>query len=187
MPESPIRKLAPYAEKAKLNGLKVYHLNIGQPDIKSPKIAIEAVKNIGLEVLAYSKSEGNLELRKKIRDYYRSFNINITPKEIIISTGASEALSFAMASIMDKGDELIIPEPFYANYNGFATANGINVIPVHSNLSDNFALPKIHEFEKLISSKTKAILICNPNNPTGGFILCFFMLIYSLMTSPPSP
>ena len=124
MPESPIRKLAPYAEKAKLNGLKVYHLNIGQPDIKSPKIAIEAVKNVELDVLAYSKSEGNLELRKKIKDYYKSFNINITTNEIIISTGASEALSFAMASIMDKGDELIIPEPFYANYNGFATANG---------------------------------------------------------------
>ena len=167
MPESPIRKLAPYAEKAKLNGLKVYHLNIGQPDIKSPKIAIDAVKNIELDVLAYSKSEGNLELRQKVKNYYNSFDINITTNEIIISTGASEALSFAMASIMDKGDELIIPEPFYANYNGFATANGINVIPVHSNLSENFALPQIHEFEKLISSKTKAILICNPNNPTG--------------------
>ena len=134
MPESPIRKLAPYAEKAKLNGLKVYHLNIGQPDIKSPKIAIEAVKNVELDVLAYSKSEGNLELRKKIKDYYKSFNIDITTNEIIISTGASEALSFAMASIMDKGDELIIPDPINDNYNGYATANGINVYKLHTNL-----------------------------------------------------
>ena len=167
MPESPIRKLVPYAEKAKKKGIKVFHLNIGQPDIETPKSALKAVKNADIKVLAYSKSEGDLKLRKKISDYYGRKNVEISSSDIIITSGASEALLFTIGSIMDSLDEIIIPEPFYANYNGFSVANGVNIVPVSSSIDDNFSLPKIDDFEGLISSKTKAILICNPNNPTG--------------------
>jgi len=167
MPESPIRKLVPYAENAKKRGVEVFHLNIGQPDIKTPDVALEAIKNNTVDVLAYSRSEGSEEYRQKIADYYVKNNINVNANEIIVTTGGSEALLFAMGSITDPGDEIIIPEPFYANYNGFSTASGVKVVPVISKIEDNFALPKIEEFEKLISSKTKAILICNPGNPTG--------------------
>ena len=167
MPESPIRKLVPYAENAKKRGTKVIHLNIGQPDIKTPKVALDAVKNNNLEVVAYSRTEGSDTYRKKIAAYYLKNNINVIANEIIVTTGGSEALSFIMGSIADASDEIIIPEPFYANYNGFATAAGITVVPVISKIEDNFALPPIEEFEKLITKKTKAILICNPGNPTG--------------------
>lgn len=167
MPESPIRKLVPYAEKAKKKGIKVFHLNIGQPDIETPKSALKAVKNADIKVLAYSKSEGDLNLREKISDYYSRHNVEISSSDIIITSGASEALLFTIGSIMDSMDEIIIPEPFYANYNGFSAANGVNIVPVSSTIDDNFSLPKIDDFESLISSKTKAILICNPNNPTG--------------------
>ena len=167
MPESPIRKLVPYAEKAKKKGIKVFHLNIGQPDIETPKSALKAVKNADIKVLAYSKSEGDLNLREKISDYYGRHNVEISSSDIIITSGASEALLFTIGSIMDSMDEIIIPEPFYANYNGFSAANGVNIVPVSSSIDDNFSLPKIDDFESLISSKTKAILICNPNNPTG--------------------
>ena len=167
MPESPIRKLVPYAEKAKEKGVKVFHLNIGQPDIETPSAAIEAIKNTNIKVLAYSKSEGNIELRSKICNYYKKFNVSISESQIIVTSGASEALLFTIGSIMDPGDEIIIPEPFYANYNGFSVANGVNIVPIFSSIDNNFALPKIEEFENLISTKTKAILICNPNNPTG--------------------
>jgi len=167
MPESPIRKLVPYAEKAIKDGKKVYHLNIGQPDIKTPKVALDAVKNQSLEIIAYSRSEGSEEYRNKIAAYYLKNDINITADDIIVTTGGSEALLFAMGCIADQGDEIIIPEPFYANYNGFATASGVTIVPVISKIEDNFALPPIEEFEKLISPKTKAILICNPGNPTG--------------------
>lgn len=167
MPESPIRKLVPFAENAKKRGVEVFHLNIGQPDIKTPDVALEAIKNNTVEVLAYSRSEGSDEYRQKIADYYVKNNINVTADEIIVTTGGSEALLFAMGSITDPSDEIIIPEPFYANYNGFSTASGVNIVPVISKIEDNFALPKIEEFEKLISPKTKAILICNPGNPTG--------------------
>lgn len=167
MPESPIRKLVPYAEAAKKRGTKVIHLNIGQPDIKTPKVALDAVKNNSLEVLAYSRTEGSEEYRRKLAGYYAKHQIHIGAENIIVTTGGSEALSFAMGTIADSEDEIIIPEPFYANYNGFATAAGVNVVPVVSDISDNFALPPIEAFEKLISPKTKAILICNPGNPTG--------------------
>ena len=167
MPESPIRKLVPFAENAKKRGIEVFHLNIGQPDIKTPDVALEAIKNNTVEVLAYSRSEGSDEYRQKIANYYAKHNINVTAEEIIVTTGGSEALLFAMGSITDPGDEIIIPEPFYANYNGFSIASGVNIVPVISKIEDNFALPKIEEFEKLISPKTKAILICNPGNPTG--------------------
>ncbi len=167
MPSSPIRKLVPYAEAAKKRGTKVIHLNIGQPDIKTPKMALDAVKNSDIQVLAYSRTEGSEEYRGKIAKYYAKHHLKVEAEEIIVTTGGSEALSFAMGSILDEGDEVIIPEPFYANYNGFATANGVNVVPIVSKLEDNFSLPPISEFEKLISPKTKAILICNPGNPTG--------------------
>ncbi len=167
MPESPIRKLVPYAEKAKKEGKKIYHLNIGQPDIKSPEIAMDAVAHHHIKTLAYSRSEGSEAYRNKLADYYKKNNINVTGDDIIVTTGGSEALLFAMGSIADYGDEIIIPEPFYANYNGFATASGVKIVPVISKIEDNFALPPIEEFEKLITSKTKAILICNPGNPTG--------------------
>lgn len=167
MPESPIRKLVPFAEEAKRKGAKVIHLNIGQPDIKTPKIALEAVKNNSIEVLAYSRTEGSLEYRQKLAQYYIKNDIHVTAEDIIVTTGGSEALSFAMGSIADAGDEIIIPEPFYANYNGFATAAGVKVVPVISDFETNFALPPIAEFEKLITPKTKAIVICNPGNPTG--------------------
>ncbi len=167
MPESPIRKLVPYAEKAKKEGKKIYHLNIGQPDIKSPEVAMDAVAHHHIKTLAYSRSEGSEQYRNKLADYYKKNNINVTGDDIIVTTGGSEALLFAMGSIADYGDEIIIPEPFYANYNGFATASGVKIVPVISKIEDNFALPPIEEFEKLITSKTKAILICNPGNPTG--------------------
>ncbi|MEO0528545.1 MAG: pyridoxal phosphate-dependent aminotransferase [Bacteroidota bacterium] len=167
MPESPIRKLVPYAERAKTKGIKVIHLNIGQPDIKTPKVALDAVKNNNLEVVAYSRTEGSEVYRKKIAGYYAKNNIHIFARDIIVTTGGSEALSFVMGSIADADDEIIIPEPFYANYNGFATSAGAKVVPVVSKIENNFALPPIDEFEKLITTRTKAILICNPGNPTG--------------------
>ena len=167
MPQSPIRKLVPFAEAAKKNGIKVYHLNIGQPDIKTPKVALDAVKNHSIEVLSYARSEGSEIYREKLTHYYKKNNINITPQDIIATTGGSEALLFTMGSITDPGDEIIIPEPFYANYNGFSTASGVTVVPVISKIENNFALPNIDDFEKLITKKTKAILICNPGNPTG--------------------
>lgn len=167
MPESPIRKLVPFAEKAKQKGIEVIHLNIGQPDIKTPKIALDAVKNNTIEVLAYSRTEGSEVYREKIASYYTKHQIHVNANDIIVTTGGSEALAFAMGSIADAGDEIIIPEPFYANYNGFATASGLSVVPVVSKIENNFALPPIEDFEQLITPKTKAILICNPGNPTG--------------------
>ena len=167
MPESPIRKLVPYAEDAKKRGVKVFHLNIGQPDIKTPQIALDEVKNNNLEVLEYARSEGSETYREKLTRYYKKNNIHVTAQDIIVTTGGSEALFFTFGSIMDPDDEVIIPEPFYANYNGFSTASGVKVVPVISKIENNFALPPIEEFEKLITPKTKAILICNPSNPTG--------------------
>ena len=167
MPESPIRKLVPYAERAKKKGVRVFHLNIGQPDIETPPSAMDAVRNSDIKVLAYSKSEGDSELRNKISDYYSKINIHIDESQVIVTSGASEALLFTIGSIMDPDDEVIIPEPFYANYNGFSAANGVNIVPIFSSIENNFELPKIQEFERLITPKTKAILICNPNNPTG--------------------
>jgi aspartate aminotransferase len=167
MPESPIRKLVTYAEKARKAGINVIHLNIGQPDIPTPSIALQAVKNNTIEVLSYSRSEGSEEYRIKIADYYKKHEIDVNHNEIIVTTGGSEALLFALGSTTDVGDEVIIPEPFYANYNGFATASGVTVVPVISCIETAFALPPIEEFEALITPKTKAILICNPGNPTG--------------------
>lgn len=167
MPESPIRKLVPYAEAAKKKGHKVYHLNIGQPDIKTPQVALDAVKNAQIEVLEYSHSAGFESYRTKLAAYYQKQGLPVFTEDIIITTGGSEALIFAMGSTMDEGDEIIIPEPFYANYNGFSTQNGVKVVPVMSGIENGFALPAIADFEKLITSKTKAILICNPGNPTG--------------------
>ncbi len=167
MPESPIRKLVPYAEAAIKKGRTIYQLNIGQPDIKTPAKALAAVKNTDIEVLSYSHSAGFESYRNKLAKYYRNHDIEITANELIITTGGSEALLFTMGSICDAGDEVIIPEPFYANYNGFATASGVTVVPVKSKIEDSFALPPISEFEKLITPNTKAILICNPGNPTG--------------------
>ena len=167
MPESPIRKLVPYADIAKKNGHKVYHLNIGQPDIKTPKVALDAVKNNSIEVLEYSHSAGFESYRNKLSQYYKTHGLPIETPDIIITTGGSEALLFAMGSTMDQEDEIIIPEPFYANYNGFSTASGVKVVPVNSTIETGFALPPIADFEKLITPKTKSILICNPGNPTG--------------------
>ena len=167
MPESPIRKLVPFAETAKTKGIKVFHLNIGQPDIKTPPLALKAIKENDIDVLAYSHSAGFLSYREKLAKYYQKNNMNISSEEIIVTTGGSEALLFTIGSITDPGDEIIIPEPFYANYNGFSLASGVKVVPVVSSIDQNFALPKIEDFEKLITPKTKAILICNPGNPTG--------------------
>jgi len=167
MPESPIRKLVPYAEISKKKGNKVYHLNIGQPDIKTPEVAINAVKNADITVLEYSHSAGFESYREKLAAYYQKQGLPVNKEDIIITTGGSEALIFAMGSTMDEGDEIIIPEPFYANYNGFSTQNGVRVVPVMSGIDNGFALPAIADFEKLITPKTKAILICNPGNPTG--------------------
>lgn len=167
MPLSPIRKLVPFAEQAKKEGVKVFHLNIGQPDIKTPEVALNAIKNSNLEVLEYSRSEGSETYRKKLSYYYKKNNIQIGADNIIITTGGSEALMFTFGSIMDLGDEVIIPEPFYANYNGFSIAQGVKVVPIFSGIDSNFALPPIADFEALINPKTKAILICNPGNPTG--------------------
>ncbi|MBE15274.1 MAG: pyridoxal phosphate-dependent aminotransferase [Dokdonia sp.] len=167
MPQSPIRKLVPFADKAKERGIHIHHLNIGQPDIKTPEAALDAVKNNAIDVLAYSHSAGFQSYRNKLAQYYQKRGIDVSSDDIIISTGGSEALLFAMGSVTDPGDEIIIPEPFYANYNGFATASGVKVVPVISTLEEGFALPPIADFEKLITSKTKAIVICNPGNPTG--------------------
>lgn len=167
MPASPIRKLVPYAEVAKKRGTQVIHLNIGQPDIKTPQVALDAVRNHNIEVLEYSMTQGSETYRQKIAAYYAKQDILVDAEDIIVTTGGSEALSFAMGTIMDNGDEIIIPEPFYANYNGFATAAGVNVKPIASSIENNFALPPISKFEELITEKTKAILICNPGNPTG--------------------
>lgn len=167
MPESPIRKLVPYAEIAKKKGHKVYHLNIGQPDIKTPEVALQAIKNANITVLEYSHSAGFESYRNKLSQYYKNQGLPIETQDIIITTGGSEALLFAMGSTMDTNDEIIIPEPFYANYNGFSTASGVKVVPVISGIETGFALPPIEAFEKLITPKTKAILICNPGNPTG--------------------
>ena len=167
MPESPIRKLVPYADIAKKNGNKVYHLNIGQPDIKTPEVALNAVKNADITVLEYSHSAGFESYRTKLSHYYKTHGLPIEVADIIITTGGSEALLFALGSTMDEGDEIIIPEPFYANYNGFSIASGVKVVPVISTIEDGFALPPIAAFEKLITPRTKAILICNPGNPTG--------------------
>lgn len=167
MPESPIRKLVPYAETAKERGTKVYHLNIGQPDIQTPKQALNAVKNNTIDVLAYSHSAGFASYRQKLAKYYQQNEMDVNAEDIIVTTGGSEALLFTIGSITDPGDEIIIPEPFYANYNGFSQASGVKVVPVVSSLEQNFALPSIDSFETLITEKTKAILICNPGNPTG--------------------
>jgi aspartate aminotransferase len=167
MPESPIRKLVPYADIAKKNGNKVYHLNIGQPDIKTPEVALQAVKNADIKVLEYSHSAGFESYRIKLSEYYKTQGLPIDLADIIITTGGSEALLFALGSTMDVGDEIIIPEPFYANYNGFSVASGVTVVPVISTIDDGFALPPIAAFEDLITPRTKAILICNPGNPTG--------------------
>lgn len=167
MPESPIRKLVPYAEAAKQRGVKVYHLNIGQPDIQTPDVALKALHNFSDKVIEYSHSAGIPSYRKKLAEYYKKHNIHITAEDIIVGAGASEAILFAFQSIMDADDEVIIPEPFYANYNGFAINAGVRVKPIYSSIETGFALPPIAEFEKSITPKTKAILVCNPNNPTG--------------------
>ena len=167
MPASPIRKLVPFAEAAKKRGVKVYHLNIGQPDIETPEVALNAIRNFDQKVVEYSHSGGILSYREKLVDYYKKHDISITPDDIIVAAGASEAILFAMNSCMDPGDEIIIPEPFYANYNGFAVNAGVNVVPIPSSIESGFELPPIAEFEKAITPKTKAIIICNPNNPTG--------------------
>lgn len=167
MPESPIRKLVPYATAAKAKGIKVYHLNIGQPDIETPQVALDAVKNIDRKVIEYSNSEGYASYRKGLANYYNSVDIPISESDIMVTTGGSEALIFGFMTCMDPGDEIIIPEPFYANYNGFATMAGLNVKPITAKLDDGFALPPIAEFERRITENTRAILICNPGNPTG--------------------
>ena len=167
MPESPIRKLAPLAEKAKARGIKVYHLNIGQPDIKTPKVALEAMHHYYSDILEYSPSDGFKSLRVKLASYYRTFNIDVAFDDIIITTGGSEAVSFAFMSCLDPGDEIIVPEPAYANYTAFAIGAGAVIKPIVSHIDDGFALPPVEKFEELITPRTKGILICNPNNPTG--------------------
>lgn len=167
MPSSPIRKLVPFAEAAKKRGTKVYHLNIGQPDIETPKMVLDAVRHSDFKVLEYSHSAGNESYRRKLVDYYASVGIQVNHQQIIITTGGSEAIQFGFMACLDAGDEVIIPEPFYANYNGFAVAAGVTVVPVTSSITNGFALPPIADLEAKITSKTKAIVICNPNNPTG--------------------
>jgi len=167
MPASPIRKLVPYAEEAKRKGRKVYHLNIGQPDIPTPEVALNAVRNIGLKVIEYSHSAGNESYRRKLAAFYQKIGINIDHTELLVTTGGSEAIMFALMSCVNPGEEVITPEPFYANYNGFATAAGIKIVPVTSYITEDFALPPIEEIEKKITPKTKGIIVCNPNNPTG--------------------
>jgi len=167
MPPSPIRKLVPYAEEAKRRGVKVYHLNIGQPDIPTPEVALDAIRNINLKVLEYSHSAGNESYRRKLAVYYQSIGINIDHTEILVTTGGSEAVMFAFMSCINPGDEVITPEPFYANYNGFATTAGIKIIPVTSVIEKDFALPPIAEIEKKVTPRTRGIIICSPNNPTG--------------------
>jgi aspartate aminotransferase len=167
MPSSPIRKLVPYSDAAKQRGIKVYHLNIGQPDIETPPMAVKALQETKIGVLEYSHSAGIVSFRKKLAEYYSRFNINVTADEIIVACGGSEAILFAFNACLDAGDEVIVPEPFYANYNGFAISAGVVVKPIVSTIDNGFALPPIEEFEKVITPKTKAIMICNPNNPTG--------------------
>lgn len=167
MPASPIRKLVPYAEAAKKKGIKVYHLNIGQPDIDTPPAILDAVRNAEIKVLEYSHSAGNESYRRKLVQYYKKVGIEVTHEQIIITTGGSEAIMFGFLCCLNPGDDVIIPEPFYANYNGFACAAGVNVVPITSTIETGFALPPIEDFEKAITSKTKAIIICSPNNPTG--------------------
>jgi len=167
MPHSPIRKLVPFAEKATEEGKKIFYLNIGQPDIQTPQVALDAVKNHNLSTIAYSHSAGNESLRIKLGEYYAKHHIKVSKKDILVTTGGSEALIFTMGSITDPGDEIIVPEPFYANYYSFSTQSTVTVVPVISRIEDDFALPPISEFEKHITKKTKAILVCNPGNPTG--------------------
>ena len=167
MPSSPIRKLVPYAEAAKQKGINVFHLNIGQPDIETPALMLDAVRHTTIKVLEYSHSAGNESYRRKLVHYYKNAGINVSYDEILITTGGSEAIMFSFFICMNPGDEVIIPEPYYANYNSFAVAAGINVVPVTSYIENGFALPPINEFEKVITKKTKAIIISNPNNPTG--------------------
>lgn len=167
MPASPIRKLVPFAEAAKKRGLKIYHLNIGQPDIETPPAILDAVRNSDFKILEYSHSAGNESYRRKLTEYYHSVGIEVSADEIIVTTGGSEAILFGFLSCLDPEDEVIIPEPFYANYNGFAMMAGVTVKPITSHIANGFALPPIEDFEKAISAKTKAIVICNPNNPTG--------------------
>lgn len=167
MPPSPIRKLVPYAEAAKRKGIKVFHLNIGQPDIETPSVMFEAVKNAHFKVLEYSHSAGNESYRRKLVTYYEKVGVTVNHNQIIVTTGGSEAIQFGFMACLDPGDEVIIPEPFYANYNGFAVAAGVTVKPITSGIEDGFALPPIEAFEEAIGPRTKAIVICNPNNPTG--------------------
>lgn len=167
MPPSPIRKLVPYAEAAKKRGTKVYHLNIGQPDIETPKLVLDAVRHSEFKVLEYSHSAGNESYRRRLVEYYRKHGIEINHNQIIITTGGSEAILFGFMACLDPGDEVIVPEPFYANYNGFAVEAGVHVVPITSHIENGFALPPIEQFEKSITPRTKAIIVCNPNNPTG--------------------
>lgn len=167
MPASPIRKLVPYADAAKKRGVKVFHLNIGQPDIETPKLVLDAVRHSDFKILEYSHSAGNESYRKKLVQYYGHVGVNVNHNQIIVTTGGSEAILFAFMACLDAGDEVIIPEPFYANYNGFAVEAGVKVVPITASIEDGFALPPISEFEKAITPRTKAIIICNPNNPTG--------------------
>jgi len=181
MPASPIRKLVPYAEAAKKRGTKVYHLNIGQPDIETPPQILDAVRHSDFKVLEYSHSAGNESYRKKLVEYYKTVGIDVTHEQIIITTGGSEAIIFGFMACMDAGDEVIIPEPFYANYNGFAVEADVTVVPIRSDIETGFALPPIEEFEKAITPKTKAIVICNPNNPTGYLYSAAEMEILKLL------
>ena len=167
MPASPIRKLTPFADQAKKEGKKIYHLNIGQPDIETPEVMINALKNIDFKVWAYTPSEGTASYREKLTTYYNKLNYNIQPTDILVTNGGSEAITIAMQACLNPGEEIIIPEPFYANYNGFACSSDIVVKPIMSYIENGFALPSIAEFEKVITNKTRAIAICNPNNPTG--------------------
>ncbi|HDJ34173.1 MAG TPA: aminotransferase class I/II-fold pyridoxal phosphate-dependent enzyme, partial [Bacteroidetes bacterium] len=167
MPASPIRKLVPFAEEAKRKGRRVYHLNIGQPDIPTPEVAMEAIRNTDLKVIEYSHSAGNESYRRKLAGYYRSVGIDIDYTQLMVTTGGSEALLFSMLSVLDPGNEVIVPEPFYANYNSFALIAGVKVVPVTATIENRFALPPMEELGKKITQKTRAILICNPNNPTG--------------------
>lgn len=167
MPASPIRKLVPFADAASQSGVHIYHLNIGQPDIDTPQIALDAVRNSDFKILEYSHSAGNESYRRKLAKYYNTVNIHVDHNEIIVTTGGSEALLFGFMSCLDPGDEVIVPEPFYANYNGFAVESGVTITPIHSSIDTGFELPPIEEFEKNITERTRAIIICNPNNPTG--------------------
>jgi len=167
MPESPIRKLVPYAETAKANGVKVYHLNIGQPDIETPIEVLDHMRNLDRKVIEYSHSAGYASYREGLTKYYSGHNISVTADEILVTTAGSEAILFAMLSCMNPGDEIIIPEPYYTNYSGFAGAAAVTVVPVTSKIEDGFALPPIADFEPLITDRTRAIMVCNPNNPTG--------------------